>query len=620
MPETITVGKLLLQEGLPADLHSHLDKPLDAKGLSSLFEKLSEKESSVYKASVNKLSRLGFEVSTREGSSIGLHDLLSPVDKHKYFSEVEEKVNQINKSKDSESDKKHKIAELYHKLSDDLNKAIIEEGLKNDHTLAKIIVSGSRGSPTQYRQTVAAPVMVPDRNGAPNINLPIKKSYAEGLSLPEYLASSFGARAGSVATKLSTADAGYASKQISRASMTIKVEEHDCGTDNGIPVSTSDKDSIGSFLARAVSGFNKNNEVTFKLLSELQGKKVDTVIVRSPITCQSSRTFHSGSVCQLCVGRRERGIPHIGDYVGITAATTLGERLSQGQLSTKHSSGSAQKVTAATGFKLVNQLFNIPKTFQAKAAVAFHDGEITKIEEPSHGGHNIFVGHEEHYVGPGLDVKVKVGDKVEAGDVLSEGVVNPAEMVKYKGIGEGRRQFATIMHKAFKDSGMPVNRRNFEVISKGAIDHVRITHPEGLGDYLPNQIVSYQAIEKDYKPRPNSKDVIVDKAYNTYLEQPVLHHTIGTRMTKSVIADLKKHNIEHVIVNPDPPHFEPEMQRLLDVPAHEHDWMHQLYSTNLEKRFRDAVNQGMISNINGPSPVPGLAYGIGFGDKPDTKS
>ncbi len=226
---------------------------------------------------------------------------------------------------------------------------------------------------------------------------------------------------------------------------------------------------------------------------------------------------------------------------------------------------------------------------------------------------------QTYYIPAGFNPTVKVGDQVEAGDIVSEGIVNPSEIVTHKGIGEGRRYFTEAMRKAFDESGMGVNRRNFEVISRGAVDHVKITHPEGLGDHLADAVVSYQTIEKGYKPREDAQLTRIDLARGKYLEEPILHHTIGTRVTSRMIDEFKRHNVTAVHVHNNPPPFVPEMQRLLDVPAHIPDWAHQLYSTYLEKRLINAVNTGMQASIKGPSPVLGLAYGVGFGDKTATE-
>lgn len=410
------------------------------------------------------------------------------------------------------------------------------------------------------------------------------------------------------------------SKQLSRAAMPLVIEEHDCGTNNGIPVSTSDRDSIGTFLAKPVGNYNKNNLITAKVLAELSNSGIKQIIIRSPITCQASRKSHTGAICQLCAGKREKGLPAMGSYLGVTAATALGEPLAQGQLNSKHQAGSAALgKTVATGFKLIDQLANIPHTFQNKAAVATIDGVVKTVRKLPQGGIEIVVGnHKEektYYVSAGFEAKVKVNDHVEAGDIMSEGIVNPADIVEHKGIGEGRNYFVKAMHTAFDESGMGVNRRNFEVIARGAVDHVRITHPDGLGEHLPDSIVSYQAVEKDYKPRATAKLVRVDLAQGKYLEEPVLHYTIGTRLTSKMIADLKSHKVDAVHVHDEPPPFHPEMVRLLDVPGHVPDWAHQMYSTYLEKRLIKSVNNGMTSSLKGPSPILGLSYGVGFGKK-----
>jgi hypothetical protein len=247
--------------------------------------------------------------------------------------------------------------------------------------------------------------------------------------------------------------------------------------------------------------------------------------------------------------------------------------------------------------------------------LAQEDGFITKLEPAAAGGHFISVNNEEHYIGLDQTPKVKLGDRVEQGQVLSTGLVDPREVVHYRGIGDGRKYYMEAMKKAFDDSSLPVNRRNFELIAKAAIDHVKITDPHGIGDYLPDQVVSYSAIEKDYHPRTTSKELRLDLAYGKYLEKPELHYTIGTKVTSAVITHLKEHHIESILVNDEKPNFEPVMVRLVDVPEHHDDWMHVLNSTNLAKRFVNMANRGATSDVKGPSPIPGLAYGVGFGLK-----
>jgi hypothetical protein len=405
------------------------------------------------------------------------------------------------------------------------------------------------------------------------------------------------------------------SKQFARALMPLQIVEADCETLTGIDMSISDRESIGAMLAKSVGGYNRNNEVTANMLTDLTHKGVKHITVRSPMTCQSNKKHHSGGLCQMCVGKREKGMAAMDSYIGLVAGTAVAEPLTESAMKARHSGGAATSLGGQQGFKLINQLANIPKTFIGRAPLAQEDGIITKLDPAAAGGHFISVNDEEHYIGLDQQPTVKLGDRVEQGQSLSTGLVDPRDVVKYKGIGEGRKYYMGAMKKAFDDSKLPVNRRNFELIAKAAIDHVKITDPHGIGDYLPDQIVSYSAIEKDYQPRVDSKAVRTDLAYGKYLEKPELHYTIGTRVTSAVIEHLKEHNIESVLVNDAHPNFEPVMVRLVDIPEHHDDWMHVLNSTNLAKRFVNMVNKGSTSDTKGSSPIPGLAYGVGFGEK-----
>ena len=622
MGQITTAGKILLRQNVSPEYHQFmLDKELDKKGIGKLFADLAEKQPEKYKDIVSGLTRLGFEVSTRLGSTVTLEDLLPPAFKDEAVKGLNKQLAEIKDKKLSKDKQQEELNATYGKFADSIDKELVEVGVKENRILAKIVKAGARGSATQYRQTIFGPIIVQDAKGGMLTDFPVMHSFAEGLSLPEYLAHTFGSRAGSVSTKLAVADSGYLSKQMSRATMTTIVEEHDCGTHNGIEISVDDKDYIGCFLAHPVDGFNYNNELTPKVVAALKEEGVKKLVIRNVITCQSPGHFHPGAVCQLCVGRREKGLPAIGEYVALTAGTGLGESLSQGSLSAKHSSGAAKHKIKASGFKFINSLFNIPETFPHRAPLASKDGKVVDIRPAAQGGFYVEIKDndgktEEHYINPDLEILVKKGDEVEAGDVLSEGIANPAEIVKHKGIGEGRRYFSDILKEAFDNSGLGgINKRNFDLIARSGVNHVKITNPKGLGDYLPDQIATYHAVEKGYIPRTDSKKVRTDAAKGLFLEVPELHYTIGTRLTSKMIESLKNHKIDYVTVNDSPPDFEPEMQRLLDVPAHEQDWMHQLYSTNLERRLLKMVNTGASSDIHGPSPVPGLAYAVGFGQK-----
>ena len=613
---TTTVGQVLLKFFIPAQFHNLIqDTILDKKGIGKLFAELAEKAPDQYSKIVSDLTRLGFEISTRQGTSITLKDLVSPIDKNKLWDEFEKYSNDVEKSKDPKAVKDKKIFDRYNEMMGSVEKDILAKGLSDNRSLAKIILAGSRGSPAQYRGTITTQGFVVDAEGKPKMDIPIKSSYAEGLSLPEYLTTSFGTRTGEVLKKISVAQGGYGSKQFARALMPLQVVEADCDTYNGIDVPVSDRESVGAYLAKAIEGYNRNNEVTSRMLGDLKEKNIKNITIRSPMTCQSNKKHHSGGLCQMCVGRREKGLAAMDSYVGLVAGTAVAEPLTESAMKARHSGGAATSLGGQQGFKLINQLANIPKTFVGKAPLAQEDGVITQLEPASAGGYFISVNGQEHYIGLDQEPRFKLGDRVEQGEALSTGLVDPREVVQYRGIGDGRKYYMEAMKKAFDDSGLPVNRRNFELIAKAAIDHVRITDNEGLGGYLPDQVVAYSSIEKDYQPREDSKNLRLDLAYGKFLEKPELHYTIGTKITTAVIKHLREHKIESVLVNDNPPHFEPAMVRLVDIPEHHDDWMHVLNSTNLAKRFVNMVNKGATSDIKGASPIPGLAYGVDFGKK-----
>jgi len=269
------------------------------------------------------------------------------------------------------------------------------------------------------------------------------------------------------------------------------------------------------------------------------------------------------------------------------------------------------------GFELVNQLVSVPKVFKEGAAVSNVDGYVSSIEPAPQGGVNITVGSDiVHY--PNADmVTVKQGDFVEAGDVLSRGIVNPANIVKHKGIGEGRRAFVKQVVKAYRDSNMTVNRRNVEALARGLINHVAVTDMDGVEGAFPGDTIEYDTLERTYKPRADALDLDTKAAAGQYLESPALHYTIGTRLTKTMIDELNNHGIMSVNVNKRPPPFEPVMVRALETLSKSPDWQVRMGGSYLKKSITEGVQRGRSSDMSNISYMPSLARGVGFGDKLD---
>ena len=287
---------------------------------------------------------------------------------------------------------------------------------------------------------------------------------------------------------------------------------------------------------------------------------------------------------------------------------------------TKHSGKAMKGKGSYQGFNMFTSLAKVPKVFPDRATISSVDGTVSKIEKAPQGGTYIFVtdkrGEEKrHYVAPGYDLEVKVGDELEAGDQMSDGVIDPSELVKYKGIGEARRYWANRFTQAIRDSGMSANRRNAEVLARTVMNTVRLNNEDEAGEGLPGDVVTYTRWSNGFKPRSGSSMVAPTVAsIGKFLEQPVLHYTIGTRITPSVIKTMKKFKIDRMMVNDTQPDVTPFMERIEDSNAEKPDWMARLGTTYLKSRLQEDVARGAKSHLHSTEPYPGIAKGVEFGD------
>jgi hypothetical protein len=449
------------------------------------------------------------------------------------------------------------------------------------------------------------------------IPIPVLRSYSEGLSPEEYWAGTYGARRGIIATKFATQDAGFLSKQLNQAGHRLVVMDEDDEHDpeapaRGMVVDTDDMDNEGALLARDVGPYKRNTPLTPKILKEIKRKGKNKILIRSPLVGGSPE----GGVYARDVGIRETGkLPGRGEQVGLQAAQALSEPISQGQLSAKHSGGVAGQEKAVSGFEYINQLIQTPKKMKGGAAHATVDGKVQRVEGAPAGGYHVTINDEQHYINDGYELKVKKGDEIEAGDVLSEGIPNPAIITKYKGVGEGRRYFVKEFKKAMGESGMQGHRRNIEILARGLINHVQLT--EETDDHAPDDIVPYSTLEHTYKPRAGHERLDPKKAIGQYMESPVLHYTIGTKIRPSMLADFKEFGVDKIPVHKDPPPFQPHMVRGMFQLQHDPDWMTQMYGSGLKKSLLQSTARGSTSKDRGTSFVPSLALGSDFGQVAD---
>lgn len=282
--------------------------------------------------------------------------------------------------------------------------------------------------------------------------------------------------------------------------------------------------------------------------------------------------------------------------------------------SAKHTAGMTQAKKTYSGLGVIQQFTQSPEKFKDEGAVSKVDGKVEKIEEAPQGGSYVTVAGKRHYILPGHAVEVKEGDTLEAGDQLAEGLVDPEEIVKYKGLGEGRRYYADRLNKILADSGAKTDRRNTELLARAAIRHVRVTSQDGMGDYLPDDIVDYNSLQATYVPHESTKTLKTKDAVGQYLQRPVGHYTIGTRITPKVASYLDNHGYKEVEAAATAPGFKPEMIRLRTASHSNPDWLASMGTSYLTKQLNEAATEGDDTNVlHNPDWRPRLAYGAGFG-------
>lgn len=371
----------------------------------------------------------------------------------------------------------------------------------------------------------------------------------------------------------------------------------------GLPVPVTDKDNIGSVLAHPVGSYAPGTVITQDILDELEDAGVDEILVHSPLT----ELTEDGGISRWAAGRRlQSSLPPIGENIGLQSSQAIGERLSQGALGSKHSAGVSDKVNRS-GIEYLNRLLDGPENFPEAGPLAEDDGIVEKVEKATQGGHNVTIAGRQYYLPPGINPTVSQGDKVEQGDDISDGVPHPEQLVRLRGVGEARRVYLTHLREALAESGASSHRRNLEPVVSGLLNWARVTNPDGIGDNVYDDVVPFNRLVAQYKPRPTATEDTVEKAVGKYLEEPVLHYTPGTRVTRKVADKLKKWGVKSVFYHPDPPDFRPEMQRSMMSVYNDPDWRTRLLGFYTTGAFTEALHRGRESDTQSTSYAGALA-------------
>ena len=391
---------------------------IDKKSMGSILSRLARDKPDLYSATVSNLKKTGDLLATNEGISVSLDDITPD---YKARDKIMQRAQAAWRSAPT---KNAKIKVLLAAQQAGM------EYVKNDKgSLGRQVASGSRGKPGQLMKTIFAPVVAKGQGDLPQPYL-IDKSYSEGLTPGGFWLTAGESRRELATTQLATAIPGDTSKQMAATLNNVLVVKKDCGTHNGLPFSVRDHHLIGRYEA------STNIKIDDAYVRKLIKSRKKEIVARSPLSCKE----HPG-VCQMCYGDGVDGNSlNLGTNIGLRTAQALSEPLTQMVLASKHGGQLAKsdkaELSGTMGFR---QLLDIPKIFKDKATLSSEDGIVTQVSRAPQGGSNVRIGENTYYVDPKRTLSVKRGSSVGKGDALSDGIINPQELVDLKGLGYGRK-------------------------------------------------------------------------------------------------------------------------------------------------------------------------------------
>jgi DNA-directed RNA polymerase subunit beta' len=458
---------------------------------------------------LDEIKKTGFSYATVSGLSWGMDDLTIPKEKNKILKEAEIEVSKVKEQYQdgllTEAERRQKTIEIWEKAKNEIAK-LVPLTLEAGSSVYSIIDSGARGTWSQPIQMAGIKGLVQNPKGE-TIELPIKASFKEGLDVLEFFINTHGARKGLIDTALKTASAGYLTRRLVDVAQDVVVRGNDCGTKEGIEVYRADGESFGYRLGQRLYSrtaaedikigkkiiVKANEIINRKAAEEIEKSKIESVKIRSPITC---KTLYG--VCSKCYGldlARSEPIKN-GEAVGIVAAQSIGEPGTQLTLRTFHAGGVAG-VDITHGLPRVQELFEV-RLPKGKAPLAEADGVIEDIEERAgvkaiklkvKGGKKSKKTKIIEYIVPRINIIfVEAGQVVQKGDQLSEGSVDPKELFEFKGKETVQRYITNEIQKIYVSEGTYISDKHIETIIRQMFSRVMIKE-SGNTDFVIGEIV-----------------------------------------------------------------------------------------------------------------------------------
>ena len=461
---------------------------------------------------LDRVKQLGFHYSTIGGISIGVFDMIVPDVKKTYIDEAEKKVDFINKQHHrgilNDEGRYRAVVDVWTRTTNDITEAL-KENLGKYNPVYMMSQSGARGNINQIKQLAGMRGNMSDTSGR-TIEIPIKSNLREGMNVLEFFISSHGARKALSDTALKTADSGYLTRRLVDIAQDVIIRQEDCGTDNYIDVtavtagSSRNKRVIeklydrirGRYAARDIVAPGtdeiivcRNQLISDKIARRIEEVGIESVPVRSNLTCQCS-----SGVCSKCYGLNlATGEPAvIGEAVGIMAAQSIGEPGTQLTMRTFHTGGIASGDDITQGLPRVEELFEARKP-KGQAIIAEISG-LVRVEETTKRKQEVTVTSEDgttkkYSIPISTPILVETGDVLEAGDLITDGSVNPHDIMKIKGPYGVQSYIIAEVLKVYKNNGVDINDKHIEIIVRQMLRMVKVDDP-GDTDLLTGSMVN----------------------------------------------------------------------------------------------------------------------------------
>ncbi len=522
-----TVGRLIFNEKIPQDL-GFVDRsnPENALALEVAFRVDKKKLGQIIDKSIkihgitetatllDDVKAMGFKYSTRGAITVGVSDMEIPEEKKVYLAEAEEEIEKVTKKYLrgllTDEERYAKVIQIWSETSNKVTDALMKN-LDELNPIFMMANSGARGSVNQIRQLAAMRGLMADTTGR-TIEIPIKANFREGLTVLEYFISTHGARKGLTDTALRTADSGYLTRRLVDVSQDVIIREDDCGTDDGIIVrDIKDGNEIIEKIKDRLVGrvvcdnvvnpetgeliVEKNAMITPAQADAITNSSIESVKIRSVLKCRSRI-----GVCAKCYGHNLANgeAVNIGEAVGIIAAQSIGEPGTQLTMRTFHAGGVAGGDDITQGLPRVEELFEARRP-KGLAIIAEIGGRVKITENKKKREVTILndeIGDSATYLIPyGSRIKVREDQVIEAGDELTEGSINPHDILAIKGYTAVQDYLIQEVQRVYRLQGVDINDKHIEVIVRQMMHKVKV---EDAGDthFLTGSLVERYELER----------------------------------------------------------------------------------------------------------------------------